>query len=309
MASLASLAFLASAGWGAPETRPTVPTLTDLRAMYSAGQHKLCLQQIPRALALKDAQGKAQLLCLRGECLLALKDPSASRAAFTAAERMAEESSDLDERLAGARARTWGMLIASSKAGMFDLGAGKGGVAIDTDDGRKAALPVLRDAKADAAQKAVAKALDARDLPSVRAALPEVSDLQAAELTLSGKDEEARSLFAKLGEHARGLIVAEMDLLTARVDGIRSAANQADAYVGPAITGTWWATIPVRRGLHSEDREALRNAIDTCDMIQDACVRAMGFCRRAMLDSGKWEPVRSRAAQLRESAQQVLNAE
>src|SRR5271154_2783318 len=73
----------------------TIPTAEQLWQMYDAGQYHPCLQQISRLLFLKGAAAanvnRQELLLLRGDCLVKLKDSRTALKAYQESEKAAAQ--------------------------------------------------------------------------------------------------------------------------------------------------------------------------------------------------------------------------
>jgi hypothetical protein len=279
--------------------------------MFDAAQYRLCLQQLSRTLQAlpRDATvPRADLLVLRAEALVQMGDQTTARETTTTVEKLLADATATDAaRLVVARARALRLLIAASKAGTFDPGGGAAPIKLTDLAARRAAYAALLDRALADAKAGLDKALAAADLPTSKEALPRITDAQCLELVATGSDTQSRALYDKLGEHARGLIDAELAKISQRVSDIRTASDRVDGVV--TAGGWWWGGVPLRRGLWSSDRDALRDALATLDQIAEVCTRASAFSRNSGGDPKKWTDLRSRTIVLSERARTLLDSE
>lgn len=251
-------ALTAASAFAQPAGPAPVPTLADIEAMYAAGEHRLALQQISRILQGSPPAVRAQLFFIRAQALLQLEDPATARQALDMVEREATRSpEDPAIRSIAARARADRILIGLSRAGSVTL-PGRDPVPLADTAARAELYSLLFEERLAALQPDLPQINSANDLPTISGFLPRVFDIHSLEIAATGDDARTGKICAALGTRARTLIDRELQLLGTRILSIRDTASRTETFAGATVTGTWWASTPIRRGLHSTDRQALR---------------------------------------------------
>ncbi len=177
---------------------------------------------------------------------------------------------------------------------MLDPADQKKGMMLLFEDGLKAAQPEIR------------RALGADSLVPCIDLLPRMKDLYALEKTGSGADGQTRPILMQLGEHARTLMMRELDLLDQRISATQDQANQT-VNLGAGSGQWWWGA--ARRGLWSSDRDNLRAWTDYANKILETAQRGRMLAINFGGTGEKWDPVISKAVQVGAHADQVLAAE
>lgn len=308
MFATTALVALQAIGQTKPTVPPPVATLEDLKAMYSAAQYKLCLQQASRSLAAKNKPiSRAAVQLVRGDCLLQLEDASTARQAYVQAENEAKKDADnSDSRDLFAQARATRLLISASKGGAYDAGDGSAPIKLTDTAQRPTALQSLLAKKLKEATPELEKARAANDLPTIAKALPEVMDIQCIELAATGKQEQAAALYRELGQRGRTLIDRELRVIDEKVNTIQNAANSSAGYVTVG-GGLWWGDTAIRRGLYSTDRDNLRGVLTELNQINEACEHAMRIARNTGGQPQGWDELVTRTTALAERTQGILD--
>jgi hypothetical protein len=168
------------------------PSVADAQADFAAGQYRDALQKISVLLAGKSAppgsQERFDLLMLRGECMLRLKQSSLAADAFDAAARARRQQGDV-KRLAEAKATA--VLLSASRGLKFQPrggGGGGGAEAIDVvaPEARRQAMAALLDERLAELTPRAAAAVEGTSLTPMMELLPAFADAYALELTATG---------------------------------------------------------------------------------------------------------------------------
>jgi len=288
-----------------PATRPVpLPTPADLAQMHDAGDYRLCLQQIARVLMLRGDAARPYdpfaLLLLRGDCLLHLQDRATASEAYAAAAR----STDPAQR---AEARATALLINKSVGLVFTPKppAKPTPISIVERADRKKAMLALHQQMAADAKPLLDAALESRTLVPVIDGTPTFIDIRSLEIA-TGSEQQIRPTLVKIGEHARELMNNELGDIDGRVSRIEKVAGQVVDVGG--YGGYWWNGL-TRRGLTSDDREALRGAGAYADRIGAAASHFHEVSRSLGGTGEKWNPIIEQSARVGSHARQVLALE
>lgn len=293
-----------------PPVAPTrAATVADIEAMYAAGEFRLALQQISRILPAAPPSTRAQLFFLRGQSLLQLDDIASARLALDMVDREAARAPATDElRLISARARADRILIEMSRAGRVTL-SGREPVAIADPAARAGLYALIFEERMAALTPDVQRAQSANDLPTIRNLLPRVYDVHSLEIAATGNDTRTAEIYRSLGARARLLIDRELQLMNTRVISIRDAASRTESFVAPRVTGTWWSSTAIRRGLHSTDRDALRQILGELGRINEVSDQARAYAVSLGRVPQGWDDLITRTRVLAEMTQGVLDGE
>jgi hypothetical protein len=304
-AVIGAIALPPCASARADEGRLATPA--ELRQMREAGQYRVCLQQIARALRSGSADkqyDRYDLLLARGDCLLHLDDPATALTAYAAAAK-----SPAPEQAREGRATV--LLLQRSPNMTYVPRGGEGGTAdgisLASREGRLRALRALLQDELSAGKAEFHRALEAKDLVPIRNVLPRLADLYAVERTATGGDRQLRPILEATGERARTLIDRELGIQEQSIATIDRRANQRVEY--PTAAGGWWWGGTVRRGLHTNDRQALRDLIDYLQRVEETARLGRKLAASFDDDTEPWDPLIERSAKAVRSAQDVLDAE
>ena len=258
-------------GANAPAARPAAeppPSVEEIKQLSSDGKHREALQKLSRALALKGdaaaAYDRHELLRLKAEAHLNIKDTAAAASAFAAA---AKEAPDDAARAADKAAE---LVVKRSKNLQFTpRPAKKGGKAEPIDiadpESRKAAYAALLEEEKAAAGPMLKSAAKAKSLPPIAEGLKRVGDLRMLELAATGADAEAAALVEDLSGRAHKLMDDAVQDMAKLVEAIETSANemQRTAVAGhsPVNGRTMLYPSARRRGLTSRDAQDLKRII------------------------------------------------
>jgi hypothetical protein len=301
----AALAIGAGQTTSTPTTQPMpVATIVELKQMHDSGEYKTCLQQIARVMMLRGEAARPYdpfaLLLLRGDCLLHLEDRTTAYDAFTSAEK----STDPAQK---AEAIATAFLIQKSTGLQFvpRPPADQTPISIvDNADRKKAMLALYRQMVADS-KPMIDAALDAKNLAPIIEGTPTFIDIDCLEVAATGSNNEIHPTLSHIAEHARELMSDELTAVDQRVKHVENMANTQVA--GGAYVGWWSAS--TRRGLTTDDREALRRDAAYADRINSAASDFQHVSRSLGSTGEKWHPIIEKSMLVTQHAREVLAAE
>ena len=249
---------------------PSQPAaMEDIKKLYDDQKYGDVLREIARALALRDDAMRArgydrfELLRLRAEANLRLKQNPAASDAFAAAARQIE-SSDADR---AAKLRAVAMLVKRAKGTTYVPRTGPGKAKPDPidlldEDSRKRAIDALYEDEAADVMARVNSLRKSNTLPAIAEASKRLKDLADLERASRGSDEETRGRLLKLGEDARQLVTVSLRKMDTRVDQIQREANE--------LYQVAQGNIYRKRGIASNQRGELQGIMDTAQRIDGA---------------------------------------
>jgi hypothetical protein len=246
----------------------SVPSTEDIKKSMDDGNYREALQKLSKALALKkDAAGqydRHELLRMKAESHLNLKDTAASSAAFAAA---AKEAPD-DASRASDKASE--MIVKRSKNLAFTpkpARKGEKGTPIEILDPekRKEAFKALLEEEKAAAAPALKSAQGAKTLPPIVDALKRIGDLRMLELAATGDDAEAKKLSEDLAGQAHKLMDKGVQDMADLVKAIETSANDVQPVAVPARgvggSGPLMYQSYKKKGLTTRDTQDLKRII------------------------------------------------
>ena len=251
-----------------PAAGEGAPSVEDIKNSMEEKNYREALQKLSRALSLKGPSAgqydKHELLVLKAESQLNLKDVSGSAASFAAAAKEAKDDT------ARAQDKASEQVVKRSKNLAFTPKAAKKGEkpdAIDISDPEKrkeAFKALLEEEKAEAAPTLKA-AKGAKTLPPIVEALKRIGDLRSLELAATGEDTEATKLSGDLSDQAFKLMDKAVQDMAALVKDVEAAATEMVPIAIPARgvngTGPLMYQSYKRRGLMTRDTQDLNRTI------------------------------------------------
>jgi hypothetical protein len=226
---------------------PPGRAIEDARAQFASGDFQSCLRGTSALLssAKRDSVERYDLLMLRGECLLRLKQRNAALPAFEAAAAVTKGRRDVART---ATATATAVLVRESPdltykpKGRSD----RSGIDVVEPATRREAMGALfEDLKARLAPE-VDKALRDKALASTNKRLRDFWELYAVEFAATGDAASTAGTLQELGGHARGLIGDELERVTTRLEQLKDVATEP-AWTNQGIS---------HRGLNSNDRSS-----------------------------------------------------
>lgn len=244
-------------------------SIDDIRQLVSDGKHREALQKLSRVLALKGSAAaqydRHELLRLKAESHLNIKDSAAAASAFAAAAKEAPDDA------ARAQDKASELVVKRSKNLQFTprpakKGGKTGPIDITTMEARKEAFAALLEEEKAAAGPALKKARDARSLPPIVDGLKKVGELRMLELAATGADAEATKLIEDLAGQAHKLMDQAVQDMTSLVNDIEQSANDVQPVAVPARSpggrGPILYQSAKRRGLTTRDTQDLKRTIN-----------------------------------------------
>jgi hypothetical protein len=300
----------------------SLPTQDDIRKAFEAKQYAKVIADVGRVLPVRreTAVGydRYELLMLKGESHLQLKQAKSAGDAFTAAaketrdeikaataratQRMLRESKGLTAQ------RRHSASASSTGGGASATAAGPASVDLLDREKREDALRLTYDNLRDAAEPKVKEATRSRTLPPILDALTALSDIRDLELAATGGDSSTASARQELGERARSLMSKELDRTEGDIKLMFESANNVVTTRTTAVTSIttgagYDQTKVYRRGLSAKDRTDLKAAMKTCQQIMAA---AETITRQSALDSKAADELVGRAKKIGQAADRAL---
>jgi len=269
-----------------PSTGPApLPTAAEVRKEVDGAQYRDALKNILRILDLKGQPAavydRTEMLLLRGECQLQIRQIQAAQEALDAAVKEARGVNGVPPNPENAgKALALSALITKSPSMMYTPKTRTGPLApkpinILDRTARPAAYKALFvDALADVETKVRALQL-VQTMPPILDAAKSVAALRALEKAGTGDDAQSKVLAGDLTNHAAALLASSMGGMTSAADAIGAGANLV--YTLPIqrvdmVTGARYIDqAPRRRGLVNDDGARLKSIQQTTAQIITAC--------------------------------------
>jgi hypothetical protein len=272
------------------------------QADFNAGQYRSCLQKIAQVLNSKAAApgspARYDLLMLRGECMLQLKEADLAASAFTSASTVFKGEGDL-KRMAAARAMS--VLVKASPRLQYKGSKDAQPIDIVTPDSRKQAMMALFDDRFATTTSKIEAAMKSNSLVPIHDLFPVMGDLYALELTATGDTARTMPAIRSVGEHARQLITAELDRLRKRVDELDDLAN------APTLSSGNLNQTLSYRGLNSNERNELHDAADELVKIEKVAQEGRRIAQRLAGPVGAWDAILGECNDVKDVAQQAYD--
>jgi hypothetical protein len=180
---------------------------------------------------------------------------------------------------------------------------------VSTDEGWKQAAAAIYDSTWKSSQSDLTAAQSAQDIGPILNVVPTIANLVALD-QITGRDpSELVPTIKSIGQRARDIIGRVLARQEARIASVEKYANTVLNYtLGPYPWADGWSPT-VRRGLETPDRDTLNQVIDATNQAYDLAVQGKKAGFLVGHDEEKWQAVADRAAQVRDHAQWVLDAE
>jgi hypothetical protein len=272
-----------SACFAAPATAPALPTTEEIHARFDLGDYTGVLRDLNHVLSLggKAIEGydKHELLTLRGETHLRLKQTDAAAAAFRQAAKATDDPQKSNVDLATE------ILIHRSAQLAYTpkiVGAGEKHtpISIIEPDNRKLAFRAVFNDEWAAAAPSLKTAKASYSLVVIASAVKTIQSRQLGLLdtVANGNDDQTKQTITGLRDHAAELMSKALEKLGKREQEITSAANeivhQQVMQQGPF--GLQPSDLPRRRGLQGTDRQDLTGIGRTATQIGAAAREIVG---------------------------------
>jgi len=239
------LPFLMAAG-----VPPQDTSLDMARIDAARGEHRAAMQKIATLLAPPNEPLPAdryELLMLKAECQLQLKDRVGAVSTFKSAAKAAGDVSQL------AAARANAIVIERSSSGTYTpaFAIGESPIDVLAPESRKKAMARLQQEIWTKSKADLDQAMRAETLPPIERVFSAVAEAYCLEIATTGEAKQTGPAMRELGTRAFRLMDAEIGRGARAIDGLTQLANSAQGY---AYSG--WAASP--RGLVPAERNQLR---------------------------------------------------
>jgi hypothetical protein len=256
---------------GAAVDTGSAPSMDQLIDLLNQQKYQDLLKGVTKALALRGAASqpynRADLLMLRGEAYLHLKQNSQAADSFAQAAKAASDDPDKS-----AIAQATDLLIKRSKpTGYLPRTAStqpavKQGTPlpiIDKEE-RKIAFAALLDDELTAAAPKVKAATNGNSLMPVIEAARVMIDLRSIEIAAGEGDAKTKSIAERLGQRAHTLIDGALKSMNTRVEQVWSSASTSYSTQSQTTLRT---RVYGMKGMTSVESGDLKNVIATCEKI------------------------------------------
>ena len=263
-----------------PPPAASASPVGEIRADVAAGDYRAALKKIDKQLFPSSQEKSAEryeLLMLKGECQLQLKDRIGARSAFKSAAKAAGSTSEL------AAAQANALIIDRSTSGQYSprLTTGAEPIDIMPIDSRKRAMTALQAELASQYKSQIDAALRADKLPPIEQVFPRVADMFFLETFATGQATETGQLMQGLGSHAFLLLQTEVTKCARRVDYLTQLANSG------GVNSRGWDT--GRLGLTSQQRDELKAMLPYLVKMRDRASEYRQVAARVGGDPAKWD--------------------
>jgi hypothetical protein len=273
-------------------------SLDEIRVAVAGGDYRGALAKIDKLLfpTSSDPAQRYELLMLKGECQLQLKNRVGASSAFKSAAKVAADPGQL------AAARANALITDASSGGQYKPRAAGGGEPIDIlpMESRKRAMMALRDELSSRNQSQIDGALRAQELPPIEKVFTAVADMYALELFASGGEAgDARKLMQELGTHAYTLMEREISKSAQRVDYLVQLANSSSDYNRGWNSG--------RLGLTSQQRDEVKSILTYLDKIRQRASEYRRIAARVGGNEAKWDALVANTVEAMSEAESLYN--
>jgi len=244
-----------------PRVLAQAATLEDARFDYAKGDYRAALQKtnklLSTTLAPPSAGDKYEILNLRAESQLQLKDRTGAVSSFKSAVKCA---ADLNQ-FSSARANA--LIVERSSMGRYipAYGVGKEPIDIVAPDTRREAMAALRDELWSKNKRQIETALKATTLPPIEKAFVPLADMYCLELAATGQSNETAQMMRDLGQQTYRLMRDEITRYAPQIEQLSLTANSSGGGNGR------WDDGP--RGLFSTERNDLKNSVSYLAKLRD----------------------------------------
>ena len=273
-------------------------SLDAARLDAASGDYRAALQKASKLLSsFKEPRPgeRYELLMLKAECQLQLKDRMGAVTTFKSA---AKAAGDLNQ-LAAARANA--VIIERSQGGAYKSAFGSADPPIDilaSESRKKAMSQLLQDLWAKHKRDFDA-AMRADTLPPIEKVFVAIADAYALELATTGEARQCGPVMKDLGGRAFGLIRDEVSRYARAVDQMSQLANSAQDY-----RGGWGSS---RRGLLPDERNDLRDAMAYLGKVQGRVREYRDVAAKLGGDQQKWDSLLADITDALSEAQAILS--
>jgi hypothetical protein len=258
---------------------PQDVSLDAARADAARGDHRAALQKIAALLTPPNEPQPAdryELLMLKAECQLQLKDRLGSVATFKSAAKAATNTAQL------AAARANAVVVDRSFGGTYTpaFAVGESPIDILPPDSRHKAMARLQQELWTKNARDLDQAMRADTLPPIERVFTPIADAYCLELTATGEAAQTGPAMRELGARAFRLMDAEAVRCARLIDGLTQLANSAQGYGGWNVSA---------RGLVPAERTQLRETAAYLAKLQARTREYREAAARLGGDPQKWD--------------------
>jgi hypothetical protein len=256
-------------------------SMTEVQNDFNNSDYKLVVQKTARLFASSTAEplpaDKYQMLMLRGESQLQLKDRLAAMTAFKAA---AKSAGDVDQL---ALAKADALISERSAMGKYTprFAADKTPIDILPMESRKQAMRALQADLWAQNKSLIDIALNATTLPPIEKAFAPLADMFCLETAATGQAEETGKLMRQIGTQTYRLMQNEAVRYSRTIDQLTITANSSTD-----TDGNWGGT---RRGLFSNEQNQLKDAAAYLVKLRDRAAEYRGIASKVGGDEQRWD--------------------
>ncbi len=276
-------------------------TIDAARASFASGDYRGCLGKISKLLTTSayksDSPERYDLLMLRGECLLKLKQKPGAQAAFESAQRMMRKQEDV-QRAAAATALI-SLVKASTPALVYQPKKGGNAVDIVEPASRQKAMGLLMDDLRQRVRPEYQKAMTGDTLLPIHNLLKSAWELYSVEMAATGDVAGTSEKLQELGAHARKLIGDELKRLNARLDQLEDLAGEP--------TGGDYGYGGGVRGLRTDERNELQGLASELVKAEETIQNAGRIARLLGRSGENWDALLTECSTARDSAQRAYD--
>jgi len=249
------------------------------RADAARGDHRAALQKVARLLTPPNEplpNDRYELLMLKAECQLQLKDRLGSVATFKSAAKAAANPAQL------AAARADAVIVDRSFGGTYTPAFAVGESPIDVlpPESRQKAMARLQQELWTKNARDLDQAMRADTLPPIERVFTAIADAYCLELATTGEAKQTGPAMRELGARAFRLMDAEAVRCARFVDGLTQLANSAQGYGGWNVAA---------RGLVPAERNQLRETAAYLVKLQARTREYREAAARLGGDPQKWD--------------------
>jgi hypothetical protein len=277
-------------------------TTAAAHAAFDKGDYRGCLGTISKLLTNSDYKSDSperfDLLMLRGECFLRLKQKPGAQAAFEAAAKMMRKQEDV-QRCAAATALA-SLVKASTPALVYvPKKGGADGVDIIEPASRLKAMALLMADLRERVRPQFTKAMNDESLVPTHNLLKPAWELYSVEMAATGDTAATSEKLQELGGHARKLIGNEVKRLNTRLDQLEDLAGEATSFDYGYGGGV--------RGLRTEERNELQRLADDLVKIEETIHNGRRIARLLGRNGENWDALLAECDVARDNAQRAYD--
>lgn len=272
--------LLTVAAVGAEPARKDV-SIDAARIDAARGDHRAALQKVTTLLAPPNEPLPAdryELLMLKAECQLQLKDRLGSASTFKSAAKAAGEPAQL------AAARANALIVERSSMGSYRpaMAVGEAPIDILSPESRKLAMTRLQQDLWSKSKRDLDQAMRADTLPPIERVFTALAEAYCLELATTGDAKQTGPVMRELGTRAFKLMDADVARNARAIDGLTQLANSAQSY-----DRFGWSASP--RGLVPAERNELAGIETYLTKIQTRAREYREAAARLGGDPQKWD--------------------